>query len=337
MNQRTETDTIERLAILWRRILNNPEVGIDDNFFDLGGNPQGAVQLFREIEAFCPKGMPALFICQAPTIRSLTAILDAHAEPRLSPIVKLKPGTKQPPIFLLHGMGGNLFEFFDLVSRLQTCRAVYGIQAKGTDGVDEPCKSVEEMARFNLIEIRKLQPHGPYILVGYSLGGLVALEMARYLAESGENIALLVMVDSYPILYHVPLAQRFGVYARKIRRRLQSLRRRSSNAGLADQVSDGLDLTPAMQSVRGCAAQALEDYLPRYYIGAVKFVRAHVSLHFPSNATAVWSKLFSRFDVETVSGDHQEILTKYSDQLAAILSRYLRELDESGPTKSARP
>ena len=241
MNQETKTDTIERLAILWRRILRTPEVGIDDNFFDLGGNPQGAVQLFREIEAFSPRGMPALFICQAPTIRTLASILDGKAQPRLSPIVKLKPGTKQPPIFLLHGMGGNLFEFFELASYLQTRHAIYGIQAKGTDGLDEPCKSVEEMARFGLSEIQKLQPHGPYILVGYSLGGLAALEMARYLTESGENIALLVMVDSYPVLRHVPLAQRFGVYARKIRRRLQSLRRQSSNADLTDQVSAGLD------------------------------------------------------------------------------------------------
>ena len=336
MNQGTKTDTVERLGILWQSILETPKIGIDDSFFDLGGDPQRAVQLFREIAAFCPRGLPALFIYQAPTIRSLAAMLDVPDKPRLSPIIKLKGGTEEPPVFLLHGMGGNAFEFFEFVSHLQTCRTIYGIQARGMDGLDEPCKTVEEMARFNLSEVRKLQSHGPYFFIGYSLGGLVALEMARHLTESGETVALLVMVDSYPVLRHVPLAQRFGVYARKIRRRLPSLRRQSSHAGLADQVSEQLDLTPAMQSVRDSALQALKGYRPRYYPGTVKFVRAQVSLHFPSNATAVWSRLVNRFEVETVPGDHQEILAKYSDQLATILSRYLREPDESGRTNGAR-
>jgi acetoacetyl-CoA synthetase len=336
VNQGTKTDTIERLGILWRRILKTQNIGIDDNFFELAGDPQHAVQLFREIEDFCPRGLPALLIYQAPTIRSLAAILDAHDEPRLSSIIELKGGTKEPPVFLLHGMGGNVFEFFEFVRHVQTCRSIYGIQARGTDGFDEPCKTVDEMARFNLSEIRKLQPHGPYFMIGYSLGGLVALEMARYLTESGESIALLAMVDSYPVLRYVPLAQLFGVYARKIRRRLESLSRQSSNANRVDQASDKLNLTPAMRLVRDCAARGLRDYVPRYYAGTVQFVRAQVSLHFPRNATAVWSKLVHRFEVETVSGDHQEILTKYSDQLATILSRYLREADERGSTKGTR-
>ena len=336
MNQGTKIDTIERLGIVWRRILKTQNIGIDDNFFELGGGPQHAVQLFREIEDFCPRVLPALLICQAPTIRSLAAILEAHDVPRLSPVIKLKDGTKEPPVFLLHGLGGNVFEFFEFARHVQTCRSVSGMQARGTDGLDEPCKTVDEMARFSLSEIRKLQPHGPYFLIGYSLGGLVALEMARYLTASGESIALLVMIDSYPVLRYVPLAQLFGVYARKIRRRLGSLRRQSSNANRVDQASDKLDLTPATRLVRDCAARALRDYVPRYYAGTVKFVRAQVSLHFPANATAVWSKLVDRFEVETVSGDHQEILTKYSDQLATILSRYLREADERASTKGAR-
>ena len=309
---------------------------------------------FAKLRPFAKDASRRYLYARHQQFRSLAAILDVPDKPRLSPIIRLKRGTKELPVFLLHGMGGNVFEFFELVRHLQTCRPVYATQARGTDGLDEPCKSVEEMARFNLSEIRKLQPHGPYFLIGYSLGGLVALEIARYLTESGESIALLVMADSYPVLRHVPLAHRFGVYARKIRRRLQSLSRlqsrkaidrgipdsgeetsaqQTSNADLADQEPSELDLTPAMRLVRDCAAQALRDYVPRYYAGSVRFVRAQVSLYFPSNATAVWSKLVDRFEVETVSGDHQEILRKYPDQLAAILSQYLREADEAGSTK----
>ena len=139
-----------------------------------------------------------MFIYQAPTIRSLAAILEDPDPPRLSPMIKLKAGTEEPPIFLLHGLGGNVLEFFELVKYVQTLRAIYGIQARGTDGVDEPYDSVEDMARFNLSAVRKFQPDGPYSIIGYSLGGLVALEMAQRLSETGLRISLFAMLDSYP-------------------------------------------------------------------------------------------------------------------------------------------
>ncbi len=89
-------------------------------------------------------------------------------------------------------------DFFQLVKYIQTQRPIYGMQAKGTDGVDEPFDRIEDLAQFYLDAIRKLQPHGPYFLIGYSLGGLVMLEMAQRLIKTGENVALLAMLESYP-------------------------------------------------------------------------------------------------------------------------------------------
>ena len=94
------------------------------------------------------------------------------------------------------------------------------MQARGTDGLQEPCSSIEEMADVSRRRDQsRFSPTAHMRLVGYSLGGLVALEMARRLAATGENIDLLVMIDSYPPLQYAPFAQRLGVYARRVRHR----------------------------------------------------------------------------------------------------------------------
>jgi thioesterase domain-containing protein len=85
---------------------------------------------------------------------------------------------------------------FQLVEKLESAHPIYGMQAGGIDGVDEPLRSVEAMAQFHLEAIKQLQPHGPYFLIGYSLGGLVVLEIAQRLSAGGEKIALLALVES---------------------------------------------------------------------------------------------------------------------------------------------
>jgi thioesterase domain-containing protein len=309
-----------------------------------------AMQLFREIATFCQRDLSPLFIYQAPTIRSLAAILADPDLPRLSPIIKLKAGTEEPPIFLLHGLGGNILEFFELAKNVQSSRAIYGIQTRGTDGVDEPYDSVEEMARFNLSAVRKLQPHGPYSLIGYSLGGRVTLEMAQQLSKSGLRIPLLAMLDSYPYSRYVCLQQRTGIYIRLTRYHLSSLMRLSFREALSyirhrptppPHLSDnkkgeptarplvGVSVTSAMQKVQGLGKLALKRNQPLHYDGAVKFVKVEKSLRFPDNPEKVWSKLIDRLEVTTVPGYHNEMLTKYPEQLASLLSRYLREVGDS--------
>ena len=88
-------------------------------------------------------------------------------------------------------------EFFPLVSKLEIDRPIYGLQARGTDGVEEPSNRVEDAALFFLDAIKHLQPRGPYLLVGYSLGGLITLEIARRLSENGETVALLVLMEAF--------------------------------------------------------------------------------------------------------------------------------------------
>jgi acetoacetyl-CoA synthetase len=314
------SEPAELLSVLWQRVLGRGRIGINENFFDLGGDPWLAIKLFREIEKATGRLLSPLVIYQAPTIRSLVALLTSPIEPRIPVGVLLKPGDSRPPVFLMHGLSGNIMEFFKFVEHLQCSRPVYGLQARGTDGFEEPCASIQEMANCHADAIKRIQPHGPYLLVGYSLGGLVALEVARWFVTTGENIGLLVMIDSYPPLRYTPLAQQVRVYSRRAIRYTSRLQSRQGRSSLA------IAFTPAMGRVERAAAKALRKYRPRYYPGRIRFVRAAIPLHFPDDPGKVWARFAGRLELETVPGDHHELLTVQYEPLGAVLSRYLCEL-----------
>jgi acetoacetyl-CoA synthetase len=322
-SRQVDSVSIEKLASMWQSVLRRKSIGVNENFFEIGGDPWLAIELFREVEKVTGRSLSPLVLYQAPTIASLSALLEASKAPPSPKLVLLKTGSAQPQVFLMHGLGGNIMEFFGFVKHLQTSRPVYAVQARGTDGLVEPCRSIADMADFHVEAIRTQQPKGPYVLVGYSLGGLVALEMARRLVGAGGKIALLVMIDSYPPLRYAPVAQQLRVYGRRARHYASS---HLAAANTHNFRSLGIAFTPAMQRVKQAAAKALQDYQPRHYSGRIRFVKATTPLTFPDDPEKVWAKYTDQFELETVSGDHHEMLTTYYEQLAAVISRYLREL-----------
>jgi thioesterase domain-containing protein len=312
---------IEVLIPIWQRVLQLSSVRVNEDFFDLGGDPSLALQLCTEIAQVCDREIPPATIYQARTITALAALLEQPVPPRFPSLVLLKAGDKKPPVFLAHGLGGSVLDFFQLVRCIESPHPIYGMQARGWDGLDEPLDRVEDMAQFYLDAIRELQPYGPYLLVGYSLGGLVALEMAQRLSANGEKVALLAMLDGYPNMRYLSLGQQIRLATRQAKRRLRALGER--RGGAPNQVSAAF--TPAMQRVRNSAELALTRYRPRFYPGKIKFVRAAISSRFPDNAVAVWAHLADKFEVETVPGDHLGMMATHFESLAAVLSRYLEE------------
>ena len=331
------------LTPIWQRVLQVPSISVEDNFFDLGGDSSLALELFNEIARACGRELPPVTIYHAPTIAGLADLLEQPTTPRLPPLVLLKPGTQAPPVFITHGLGGSVMDFYQVVKHIQLPNAIHGMQTRGIDGVEEPFDRIEDMAQFYLDAIREVQPHGPYLLIGYSLGGLVTLEMAQRLSESGEKIALLAMLDSYPNIRYLPPGQRIRLLRRLVARHastvvqlpmrealsyiLRPSERRQhipgDHSGRARYQSSGV--SPAMQRVRDSAYLALSRYQPRFYRGAIKFVRAQVSTDFPDDPAAVWANLANQFEVETVPGDHLEIITTHFAQLACVLARFVTE------------
>ena len=163
MTHKSASTMVDLLTPIWERVLQRPAIRLDDNFFDLGGDSLLAVELFTEIERVSGREMAPVTIYCAPTIAALAAVLEEPAAPRFPPLLQLKGGTEEQPIFLAHGLAGTAMDFYQLVKYVKTDRPIYGMQAKGTDGVDEPFERIEDLAQYHLDAIKELQPHGPYI------------------------------------------------------------------------------------------------------------------------------------------------------------------------------
>ena len=300
------------LTPIWQRVLQAPIIGAEDNFFHLGGNPSLAAQLFSEIALASGRVLPAEMIYQAPTISALSCLLDHPDQPRLAPAVLLKAGTDAPPVFIAHGMGGAVVEFFGLLNSLQSPHAIYGMQAKGNDGGEEPFDRIEDLTHYYLDAIREVQSCGPYSLIGYSLGGLVMLEVARRLSANKQEVRLLAMLDAYPHPSQLSLGQRMRLTARRVRR-----------FSWTAAETPAIEIGPVMQRVRDSAYLAWTRYQPGFYAGKINFVRAATPTIFPEDPIAVWGELADEIEIETVPGDHHEMLTKHFDVLGSLLSQYL--------------
>jgi acetoacetyl-CoA synthetase len=287
-------------------------------------------------------------IYHAPTIKALAAELELPSASRFPPLVLLKPGSKEPPIFIAHGLGGSVIDFYQLVKHIESAQPIYGMQARGIDGVDEPFDRIEDLAQFYLSAIQEIQPHGPYYLVGYSLGGLVTLEMAQRLSQHGEQVALLAMLESYPYSRFLSLGQRVRLAARVAKHRAYTLSRLpfrdavsyltlpskrrfyfarnvNGNGSARNELPNGGAVSPTMQRARDTAYLALSRYRPRRYAGKIKFVRAEILSDFPEDPAAVWGNLAEQMEIDTVPGDHLGIVSTHFDSLGSVMSRYLRE------------
>lgn len=332
---------VDMLTPIWQRVLQLSSVDLEDNFFDLGGDSSLALQLFNEIGREGGRELPPVTIYFAPTIAALAAVLEQPADLRFPPLVLLKDGSAEPPLFITHGLGGSVIDFFQVVKNIRTSHPIQGMQAKGMDGTEEPFDRIEDMAHFYLDAIRQVQPHGPYLLAGYSLGGLVTFEMARRLTADGEKVALLAMLDSYPDIRYLSLAQRVRLVTRLATRRatnamklpvgeafslvVRPSRRRTRGPRVSYQPPPNVPLSPAMKRARECAYLALTRYQPRFYSGKIRFVRAAIPTDFPADPAAVWAHMADEFEVETVPGDHLGIMSTHYEKLASAISRYVEE------------
>ncbi|NEU74383.1 amino acid adenylation domain-containing protein [Hassallia byssoidea VB512170] len=193
------------LAKIWAEVLQIERVGIYDNFFDLGGNSLLTVRLLEQIHKQFERELPLYTIFLNPTIESFANSLSSDTDSlSWSPLVAIQPAGSNPPFFCVHPIFGVVFPYYELAHHLGTNQPFYGIQPIGIDG-ETPLTHIEEMAAHYIEALRKVQPKGPYYLGGWSFGGLVAFEMAQQLQKSGDEVALLAVLDTLaPIKSNIP-------------------------------------------------------------------------------------------------------------------------------------
>lgn len=185
-----------RLVRLLEGVFGMDRVGVKDNFFDLGGHSVMAVKLFAEIEKEFGVKLPLSTLFQFPTVEGLAEFLGKEGgQRRWTPIVPLQTHGSDPPLFLVHGGDGDVINYKELVQALGNARKIYGIQARGLDGREEPIDSMGGIVSDYISEVEKVQPCGPYHLAGFSEGGIIAFEMAKQIERSGGRVAFVGIID----------------------------------------------------------------------------------------------------------------------------------------------
>jgi amino acid adenylation domain-containing protein len=192
------SNSVERkLVVIWEDVLGVKPIGIRTSFFDFGGNSLVAVRLFAKMQPVLGRELPISTLFQAPTIEKLAKEMRPQTGSESYPtVVPINAGGSKPPFFCAHGgLGGTLY-LGPLASHLGLDQPFYGIESEGLDGAAMRYSTVEEMASHYISEIRIIQPHGPYFLGGYCLGGIIALEMAQQLLRRGEQVAIVAQLST---------------------------------------------------------------------------------------------------------------------------------------------
>ncbi|WP_066267626.1 non-ribosomal peptide synthetase [Hydrogenophaga palleronii] len=191
---------IERtIAAIWQQTLQIGPFGVHDNFFDLGGHSLLAVGVVSRMEAALKRPCPLRLLFERPTVADLAAALEQPADAPVVPVAVLQPHGDGPGLFLLAGTD----QYRHLARELGAQMPVYGVFSqteidllRWPADAPPPTLSVETLALEYIDLIRGIQPHGPYFLGGFSIGGVLAYEVAQRLQAAGEEIGLIVLLDS---------------------------------------------------------------------------------------------------------------------------------------------
>jgi amino acid adenylation domain-containing protein len=317
------------VARVWQDVLGAPIGSAEDDFFDSGGDSLQALTFMIELERALGLRLSPTLINEAPRFGQLCAVLGEYRAPRYVPLVPLKAGAGLPPIFFIHGIGGNIVEILPTARRIAWPGAVIGIQARGLAGEQAPHTSVEAMAADYLRQIKARQPTGPYYLCGYSFGGLVAFEIARRLSESGNEVRLVGLFDTMMSPLRWPLRAWLSIIGRRIARgfRTRSGARPESMRRDSRSLSGSRGYTPLSGiKVAASALVASARYRPGFYQGQLTlFTPADREPGLPS-LESIWRKHARTLAIVEIEGQHSTMLSAaHADSTAASLTRSLDE------------
>ena len=291
------------LVKLWESLLESEPIGVTDDFFALGGHSLLAARMFDEIQTLFGKKLPldTLWFGGA-TIEHLAQVLNADESTVTWPtLIQIKEGGDRPPLFCVHTQGGNLFHYYDLAGRLAADQPVYGLQARGVYGREDFHHRIEDIAAHCIDTMRAIMPDGPYLITGFSSGGLVAFEMAQQLLQAGMPPALLALVDTYP-----PYIRQRGHY----RRRLQEFLRLNNLRYLQERLYHAVIHTLHMDRFRNFSHTgeahrwAQWSYRTKPYPGPVTLFLAEDSRLQTKDPSLGWARVASSLKIYTIPGSH---------------------------------
>jgi thioesterase domain-containing protein len=323
-----------------------------------------------------PVSVKALFV--APNVAAFGAYLEEHYGPTISeagvddnggapslltglqtvagswsPLVEVQGGTGKTPLFFVHPGGGNVFCYFNLARRLGADQPFYALQAKGLDDEQHGHTRVEEMASYYIEHLRAVQPTGPYRIGGWSLGGVVAFEMARQLKAGGDEVVMLALIDSLSPLVLAGMepeddlsqlanfAIDLGFTKEHLSSSIDDVRRLPLEGQLAymldlafanDLVPAGMELAHLHRlfHVFKTNREAVRGYVPGAYAGRVTYFQVVGDSAFDvGDMSKDWHELSpGGMDIYRLPGNHFSILKQpHVDALAECIERHLRKIE----------
>lgn len=295
-----------QLISIWEELLGRKPIGIRDNFFELGGHSLLAARMMHRIKQLHGQSLPLAILLQASTVEKLASVIRGDFSQHWASLVAVQPEGSKPPFFCVHGVGGNVVGFHELAKRMKPDFPFYGLQSQGLDGKSDLNTTIESMATHYLEEIRTIQPQGPYHLGGFSMGGLVAYEMAQQLVAAGEEVGLVVLFDTYAskpksvneslkdLLLHPTWS-----HVKRLPSELRKKFRRTWK---------GMQVPAYLKKVMRTNAQAADNYVLRPYQGKTILLRAGDTWRVADDPYAAWKGYVAELETIQIRGTHMEIL-----------------------------
>src|SRR3990167_543481 len=347
IHPRTALET--KMLEIWVDVLQNEEISICDNFFEIGGHSLLAVQLIEKINQKLNVKLKVADLFKYPTIETLCTGIDANAlhYARIVPLVKTQNNSL--PLFIIPGVAGNPYSYLPLGKRLGSYYSVYGLRDPGFDGAYDHYTSIEDLAAYYVEGILNIQTIGPFTLVGHSFGALIAYQIAGQLIEEGQEIKHIILLDTkapayleitgdqrndvewligiknviteftgLPIqvtpdkLYECPKNKRYQYYLQKL-----------IEAHVVPPATN-VKLIKTMIDVHRNASMAMKAYCPISYPISISLIKAEnkeCNLHFSLPADWGWETLTNKkVNITTVPGTHITMIVEpYAKQLAEMI------------------
>jgi thioesterase domain-containing protein/NRPS condensation-like uncharacterized protein len=353
-------DALEaQIAHIWETAIGVKNLGIRDSFFDLGGRSLAAMQIISRINKIYSLdfGLAALF--SGHTVERISELVRKRLSANgSSSIVPMQPEGTETPLFIIHGAGGNVIRFYQLAKLVGTDHPIYGVQAQSLLAGQPALLRLEDQAAFYLAEIQRIQPQGPYNFLGYSFGGMVALEIAHRLRALGEKVELLGLLDSRQRDYLAVMQHQDSVRV-KVDRRIARFLVNLSSLSLSEKVDYiwkklftrllrrtymlaillGFRTVPSfMKSTDDVSWVAAMNYQPRPWPGPITLFRASVQPDPRLPLDLGWTP-FAEGGVEVLElpGDHDLVFQEPNIQVLAAQLRARLEHSDAAETRVSEP
>ena len=341
------TQTEDAITRIWEEILGVSNIGLDEDFFELGASSLQAVQMVSRLRDVSGCALSLETLMRNATVARLVEAIQANAARREEDLViKVNEAGYRPPFWMMHPIGGHVLFIRRFGAHVGPDQPIFGIQAQGLDGVRPPLDELEAMAALYVRQIKRHQPTGPYHLGGPSFGGRIAYEVAQQLVAAGDDVRVLAIFDAWPPGYPRRtrldrwLMDKIPEYVQRLRR--GSLRETAGRLLRRDKfghahyralegagVRTG-SLNDSIRRVIEANERASRRYRFKSYPGTVTFFRANqmppwigVDFSDPTSGWSRWAKSCAVIDVDCA---HQFIMDEPAvAQVARELNKRLLE------------